>query len=152
MDRLIECVPNFSEGQNNDVLNKIADEIRSVDGVRLLDIDPGKATNRTVMTFVGNPDAVCEAAFRAVKMASALIDMRKHKGEHPRFGSTDVLPLIPLSGITMEETVVYAKNLGERIGRELYIPVYLYEYAASEEKRRNLANCRGENMRDFRKN
>jgi glutamate formiminotransferase/formiminotetrahydrofolate cyclodeaminase len=142
MDRLIECVPNFSEGQNNDVLNKIADEIRSVDGVRLLDIDPGKATNRTVMTFVGNPDAVCEAAFRAVKMASALIDMRKHKGEHPRFGSTDVLPLIPLSGITMEETVVYAKNLGERIGRELYIPVYLYEYAASEEKRRNLANCR----------
>lgn len=142
MDRLIECVPNFSEGQNNDILNRIADEIRSVDGVRLLDIDPGKATNRTVMTFVGNPDAVCEAAFRAVKMASALIDMRKHKGEHPRFGATDVLPLIPLSGITMEETVVYAKNLGERIGRELNIPVYLYEYAASEEKRSNLANCR----------
>lgn len=142
MDRLIECVPNFSEGQNNDILNRIADEIRSVDGVRLLDIDPGKATNRTVMTFVGNPEAVCEAAFRAVKMASVLIDMRKHKGEHPRFGSTDVLPLIPLSGITMEETVVYAKNLGERIGRELNIPVYLYEHAASDEKRRNLANCR----------
>ncbi|MBP7507916.1 MAG: glutamate formimidoyltransferase [Prolixibacteraceae bacterium] len=142
MEKLIECVPNFSEGRDMNIINRIAEEIRSVEGVRLLNVDPGKATNRTVITFAGTPDAVCEAAFKAVKMASGLIDMRKHKGEHPRFGATDVLPLIPLSGITMEETVVYAENLGKRIGSELNIPVYLYEYAASEEKRRNLANCR----------
>ncbi|MDP4240175.1 MAG: glutamate formimidoyltransferase [Bacteroidota bacterium] len=142
MNRIIECVPNFSEGNNMEIINQIAHEIKSVEGVKLIDIDPGKATNRTVITFVGTPDEVCEAAFRAVKKASELIDMSKHKGEHPRFGATDVLPLIPVKGITMEETVDYARKLGKRIGEELRIPIYCYEFAASEEKRRNLANCR----------
>lgn len=142
MNQLIECVPNFSEGRNMEIINQITHEIQSVEGIKLIDVDPGKATNRTVVTFVGPPEAVCEAAFRAVKKASELIDMRKHKGEHPRFGATDVLPLIPVAGITMEETVEYAKRLGKRIGDELGIPIYCYEFAASEEKRRNLANCR----------
>ena len=142
MNRIIECVPNFSEGNDPEILNQIAQAIRSVHGVNLIDMDPGKATNRTVMTFVGSPDEVCEAAFRAVKMASELIDMSRHKGEHPRFGSTDVLPLIPVKGITMEETMEYARKLGKRIGEELGIPIYFYEFAATEEKRRNLANCR----------
>jgi glutamate formiminotransferase/formiminotetrahydrofolate cyclodeaminase len=125
-----------------EIINQITHEIQSVEGVKLIDVDPGKATNRTVVTFVGAPEAVCEAAFRAVKKASELIDMSKHKGEHPRFGATDVLPLIPVKGINMEETVEYAKKLGKRIGEELGIPIYCYEFAASEEKRRNLANCR----------
>ena len=142
MNQLIECVPNFSEGRNMEVINQITREIASVEGVKLIDVDPGKATNRTVVTFVGAPDVVCEAAFRAAKKASEVIDMRKHKGEHPRFGATDVLPLVPISGISMEETVEYARKLGKRIGDELGIPVYCYEFAASEEKRRNLANCR----------
>ena len=142
MNRIIECVPNFSEGNNTDIINQIANAIKSVEGVKLIDIDPGKATNRTVMTFVGAPDEVCEAAFRAVKMAYELIDMSKHKGEHPRFGATDVLPLIPVKGITMEETVEFAHRLGKRIGEELGIPGYYYEFACMEEKRRNLANCR----------
>lgn len=124
------------------IINRIVDEIKSVDGVKVIDVDPGKATNRTVVTFVGEPQAVCEAAFLAVKKASELIDMSKHKGEHPRFGATDVLPLIPIKGISMDETVVYARALAERIGTELSIPVYCYEFAATEEKRRNLANCR----------
>ncbi|HNW50648.1 MAG TPA: glutamate formimidoyltransferase, partial [Prolixibacteraceae bacterium] len=140
MNQLIECVPNFSEGRNMEVINQITREIASVEGVKLIDVDPGKATNRTVVTFVGAPDVVCEAAFRAAKKASEVIDMRKHKGEHPRFGATDVLPLVPISGISMEETVEYARKLGKRIGDELGIPVYCYEFAASEEKRRNLAN------------
>jgi len=142
MNRIIECVPNFSEGNNMEIINRIVDEINSVEGVKVIDVDPGKATNRTVVTFVGSPDEVCEAAFRAVKKASELIDMSKHKGEHPRFGATDVLPLIPVKGITMEETVEYARKLGMRIGEELGIPIYFYEFAATEEKRRNLANCR----------
>ena len=142
MNRIIECVPNFSEGNNTDIINQIANAIKSVEGVQLIDIDPGKATNRTVMTFVGPPEEVCEAAFRAVKKASELIDMSKHKGEHPRFGATDVLPLIPVKGITMEETVEYARKLGKRIGDEMGIPIYFYEFAATEEKRRNLASCR----------
>jgi len=142
MNRIIECVPNFSEGNNTDIINQIAGAIRSVEGVKLIDIDPGKATNRTVMTFIGSPEDVCEAAFRAVKKASELIDMSKHKGEHPRFGATDVLPLIPVKGISMDETVEYATALGKRIGDELGIPIYFYEFAATEEKRRNLANCR----------
>jgi glutamate formiminotransferase/formiminotetrahydrofolate cyclodeaminase len=142
MNRILECVPNFSEGNNMEIINRIAQEINSVEGVKVIDIDPGKATNRTVITFVGTPDEVCEAAFRAVRKASELIDMSKHKGEHPRFGATDVLPLIPVKGITMEETVEYARKLGQRIGEELGIPIYCYEFAASEEKRRNLANCR----------
>lgn len=142
MPPLIECVPNFSEGRDMAVIKQITDQIETVEGVRLLDVDPGKATNRTVVTMVGAPEVVCEAAFRAVRKASEIIDMRKHKGEHPRFGATDVCPLIPVAGITMEETVEYAKKLGKRIGEELRIPIYLYEYAASKSERKNLANCR----------
>ena len=142
MKKLIECVPNFSEGRDMAVIKQITDEIEKIDGVKLLDVDPGATTNRTVVTFVGTPDEVIEAAFQAVKKAQELIDMRHHKGDHPRFGATDVCPLVPISGISMEETAEYARRLGERIGRELGIPVYLYENAASEAKRRNLANCR----------
>ncbi|MDR0364543.1 MAG: glutamate formimidoyltransferase [Bacteroidales bacterium] len=142
MKRLIECVPNFSEGNNMEIINRITDEIKTVGGVSLIDVDPGKATNRTVATMVGTPEEVCEAAFRAVKKASELIDMRHHKGEHPRFGATDVCPLIPVAGITMEETVEYARKLAKRIGEELNIPVYCYENAASSPKRKNLAYCR----------
>ena len=142
MKKLIECVPNFSEGNDMGIIKQITGEIESVDGVKLLDVDPGKATNRTVVTLVGTPDEVCEAAFRAVKKASQIIDMSKHKGEHPRMGATDVCPLVPVANITMEETVEYARKLAKRIGEELEIPVYCYENAAFEEKRRNLANCR----------
>lgn len=142
MPRIIECVPNISEGRDRAKIDTITAVVETVEGVRLLDVDPGKATNRTVITFVGEPEAVCEAAFRLVKKAQELIDMRTHTGEHPRFGATDVCPLVPISGITMEELVPYAKKLGERIGKELGIPVYNYEFAASEEKRRNLANNR----------
>ena len=142
MKRLIECVPNFSEGNNMEIINRITDEIKTVEGVKVIDVDPGKATNRTVVTMVGTPDEVCEAAFRAVKKASELIDMRHHKGEHPRFGATDVCPLIPISGISMEETVEYARKLAKRIGEELQIPVYCYESAAFKPERKNLANCR----------
>ena len=139
---IIECVPNISEGRDRQKIDAIVAAAASVDGVRVLDVDPGKATNRTVITFVGAPGPVCEAAFRLVKKAQELIDMRNHTGEHPRFGATDVCPLVPISGISMEEVVPYAKKLGERIGKELGIPVYNYEFAASEEKRRNLANNR----------
>lgn len=142
MKKLIECVPNFSEGRDMGVIERITQEIEAVEGVKLLDVDPGKATNRTVVTFVGTPDEVIEAAFRAVKKASELIDMSKHKGEHPRMGATDVCPLVPVSNITMEEVIEYARKLAERIGKELNIPVYCYENAAFEPKRRNLANCR----------
>lgn len=142
MEKLIECVPNISEGRDAAKIKQIADVVETVEGVRLLNVDPGKATNRTVITFVGNPDAVIEAAFRLIKKASELIDMSKHTGEHPRMGATDVCPLIPISNITMEETVEYARKLGKRVGDELGIPGYFYEYAATEEKRRNLANCR----------
>src|SRR5690349_8931703 len=127
MKKLIECVPNFSEGRDMTVIKQITDEVEKVDGVKLLDVDPGYSTNRTVVTFVGTPDEVVEAAFRAVIKAQELIDMRHHKGDHPRFGATDVLPLVPISGITMEETAEYARQLGKRIGDELGIPVYLYE-------------------------
>jgi glutamate formiminotransferase / formiminotetrahydrofolate cyclodeaminase len=142
MNQLIECVPNFSEGRDMQVIGQITAEIAKVEGVKLLDVDPGKATNRTVVTFVGPPESVCEAAFRAVKKASELIDMSRHKGAHPRFGATDVCPLVPVSGITMPEVAEYARALAKRIGEELHIPVYCYEFAALEEKRRNLANCR----------
>ena len=141
-EQLIECVPNFSEGNDMSVIKQITDTIESVEGVKLLDVDPGKATNRTVVTFVGTPAEVVEAAFSAVKKASELIDMRKHKGAHPRFGATDVCPLVPVSNITMEETVEYARKLAKRIGEELNIPVYCYENAAFDEKRKNLAYCR----------
>tara|TARA_R110001583_G_scaffold84281_5_gene221880 strand:- start:36353 stop:38041 length:1689 start_codon:yes stop_codon:yes gene_type:complete len=140
--QLIECVPNISEGRDTVKINAIASVVETVDGVKLLDIDPGNATNRTVITFVGEPENVIEAAFRLIKKASELIDMSKHSGEHPRFGATDVCPLVPISGISLEETAVYAHKLGERVGKELGIPGYFYENAAKEEKRRNLANCR----------
>lgn len=140
--KLIECVPNFSEGRDMSIIKQITDVIESVEGISLLDVDPGKDTNRTVVTFVGEPEPVIEAAFSAVKKAAELIDMSNHHGEHPRMGATDVCPLVPVSGISMDETVVYARRLAERIGEELEIPVYCYENAAFEEKRRNLANCR----------
>jgi glutamate formiminotransferase / formiminotetrahydrofolate cyclodeaminase len=142
MNQIIECVPNFSEGNDMQLIGKITAEIEQVEGVRLLDTDPGKGTNRTVVTFVGPPRAVCEAAFRAVKKAAELIDMSRHHGAHPRFGATDVCPLVPVSNITMEEVAAYARALAKRIGEELLIPVYCYESAAFEEKRRNLASCR----------
>jgi len=142
MKQYIECVPNFSEGRNMEIIGQITREIESINGVKLIGVEPGRAANRTVVTFAGTPDAVCEAAFNMVKIASELIDMRKHHGEHPRFGAIDVLPLIPLYGITMEETVELTRELGKRIGEELGIPIYCYEFAAFEEKRRNLASCR----------
>ena len=142
MKQLIECVPNISEGRNQNIIKQVVDEIEKVDGVKLLDVDPGATTNRTVITFVGEPKNVCEAAFRVIKKASELIDMKSHHGDHPRFGATDVCPLIPVSGITMEEVVEYARELGKRVGEELSIPIYCYENACMEPKRRNLASCR----------
>ncbi len=140
--QLIECVPNISEGKDEAKIKAITSVIGTVEGVKLLDVDPGKATNRTVITFVGEPSKVIDAAFLVIKKAAELIDMSKHKGEHPRFGATDVCPLVPISGITMEETVKYAHQLAERVGKELKIPVFCYENAAREDKRRNLASCR----------
>ena len=142
MKQLIECVPNFSEGREMDKIKQITDQIESVDGVRLLDVDPGKATNRTVVTFVGEPAQVVEAAFLAIKKASEIIDMRQHRGEHPRFGATDVCPFVPISNISMEETVEYARKLARKVGDELQFPVYCYEFAAFKDKRRNLASVR----------
>ncbi len=140
--QIIECVPNFSEGRNKEIIDKIAAAIVSVKGLRLLNIDAGEATNRTVYTFVGEVDAVVEAAFRAVKVASELIDMRHQSGTHPRLGATDVLPLIPISGITLEQCAELARTLAKRITDELSIPSYCYEAAAFRPSRRNLATCR----------
>lgn len=140
--RIIECVPNFSEGRDKEVINQITTAIEAAADVRLLDVDPGEATNRTVVTFVGEPEAVVEAAFAGVKRAAELIDMSKHKGAHPRMGATDVLPLVPVSGVTLEECAELARALAERISRELNIPTYCYESAALREERRNLAVCR----------
>ena len=126
LNQIIECVPNFSEGRDMTIIKQITDEIEKVDGVRLLDVDPGKATNRTVVTFVGHPKAVIEAAYQAIKKAGELIDMSKHSGEHPRMGATDVCPLIPISGISMEETAAYAHQLGKRVGETLNIPIFMY--------------------------
>jgi len=140
--QLIECVPNISEGRDSDKINTIASIVETVEGVTLLDVDPGKATNRTVITFVGEPQPVIDAAFLLIQKAAELIDMSKHSGEHPRFGATDVCPLVPIAGISLEETAKYAHKLGERVGKELNIPGYFYEKAAKEEKRKNLANCR----------
>lgn len=140
--RIIECVPNFSEGRDMSVISRITEEIESVEGVKLLNVDPGVATNRTVVTFAGEPECVCEAAFKAIQMAAELIDMSRHSGEHPRMGATDVCPLIPISGVSMEETAEYARLLAKRVGEELSIPVYCYENAAFSEERKNLANCR----------
>jgi glutamate formiminotransferase/formiminotetrahydrofolate cyclodeaminase len=147
--KLIECVPNFSEGVNLDIIKQITDEVESVEGVRLLNVDPGKATNRTVVTFVGEPGAVIEAAFLAIKKAGELIDMSKHKGEHPRMGATDVCPLIPIDNITMEETAGYAQKLAKRVGEELGIPAYLYEYAQTNKKRSNLSVIRAGEYEGF---
>ena len=140
--QIIECVPNFSEGRDMGIIKQITDRIEAVDGVKLLDVDPGKATNRTVVTFVGAPEVVLEAAFQVVKLASEIIDMSKQRGEHPRFGACDVCPLVPVSGISMEEVVEYARRLAGRIGEEIGLPVYCYENAAFTEHRRNLANVR----------
>lgn len=142
MNRLIECVPNISEGKDLEKINLIASVVETVSGVKLLDIDPGAATNRTVITFVGEPEPVINAAFLLIKKAAELIDMRNHKGEHPRFGATDVCPLVPVANITMKEVIPYAHKLAKRVGEELGIPIYCYENAAQEEKRKNLANCR----------
>ena len=142
MQQLIECVPNFSEGRNLELIHQITDEIEKSEGVNLLDVDPGATTNRTVVTFVGTPECVIEAAFKAIKKAQELIDMRNHHGDHPRFGATDVCPLVPVANITMEETAEYAHKLAKRVGEELHIPVYCYESAAFKPERRNLANCR----------
>jgi glutamate formiminotransferase/formiminotetrahydrofolate cyclodeaminase len=150
-DRLLECVPNFSEGRDLGVIRQITDRIAAVEGVKLLDVDPGAATNRTVVTFAGDPEAVVEAAFRATALAAELIDMRKHRGAHPRFGATDVCPLVPIAGITMDEAVADARRLAQRIGEELGIPVYCYEHAALKPGRRNLADVRAgeyEGLRD----
>ena len=140
--RIIECVPNFSEGRDMAVIKQITDTIEKVEGVKLLDVDPGEATNRTVVTFVGEPEVVVEAAFQAVKKAAELIDMRHHHGAHPRMGATDVCPLVPVAGITLEECAELARQLGKRIGDELGIPVYAYEAAAFIPERKNLAVCR----------
>ncbi|MGE5395352.1 MAG: glutamate formimidoyltransferase [Candidatus Saccharibacteria bacterium] len=142
MKQLIECVPNFSEGRDEKIIRQITDAIQSVEGIKLLNVDPGKATNRTVITFVGEPYQVVEAAFQGARMATQLIDMSKHKGEHPRFGAIDVCPLVPIANISMEETVIFARMLAQRMGEELGISVYCYEFAAFHESRRSLANCR----------
>ena len=149
--KIIECVPNFSEGRDMAIIKQITDVIEAVDGVKLLDVDPGKDTNRTVVTFVGYPEAVSDAAFLSVKKASEIIDMSKHHGAHPRMGATDVCPFVPVSGITMEETVIIARKVAERIGTELGIPVYCYENAAQKQERRNLASCRSGEYEGLRK-
>lgn len=147
--QLIECVPNFSEGNDLNIIKQITDEIEKIEGVRLLNVDPGKATNRTVVTMVGEPAKVIEAAFNAIKKAGELIDMSKHKGEHPRMGATDVCPLIPIANITMEETAKYAQQLAKRVGEELNIPVYLYEDAQPNKERSNLSVIRAGEYEGF---
>ena len=149
MQKLIECVPNFSEGCDQNIIRQITDAIESVDGVSLLDVDPGASTNRTVVTFVGDPDAAVEAAFRGIKEAAELIDMRKHKGAHPRMGATDVCPFIPVGNVSWEEAIVCANRLGKRVGEELEIPVYLYERAAKHESRSNLSIIRSGEYEGF---
>jgi glutamate formiminotransferase/formiminotetrahydrofolate cyclodeaminase len=149
MRKLIECVPNFSEGRDHNVIEQITDAIQSVEGVSLLDVDPGESTNRTVVTFVGDPDAAMEAAFRAIKKAAQLIDMRKHKGAHPRMGATDVCPFIPVSNVSWEEAIECASRLGKRVGEELNIPVYLYEKAAKDKERSNLSMIRAGEYEGF---
>ena len=149
MQKLIECVPNFSEGRDQNIIRQITDAIRSTEGVSLLDVDPGASTNRTVVTFVGDPDAAVEGAFRGIKKAAELIDMRKHKGAHPRMGATDVCPFIPVSNVSWDEAIECAQRLGGRVGEELNIPVYLYEKAAREKSRSNLAVIRAGEYEGF---
>ena len=142
MEQLIECVPNFSEGLDLSIIKQITDECEKVDGIKLLNVDPGKTTNRTVVTFVGNPQAVIDAAFNVIKKAGELIDMSKHKGEHPRMGATDVCPLIPIKNISLQQTAIYAQKLAKRVGEELNLPIYLYEEAQTNKKRSNLSEIR----------
>jgi len=149
MQKLIECVPNFSEGRDQNIIRQITDAIESVDGISLLDVDPGASTNRTVVTFVGSPDAAVEAAFRGIKKASELIDMSKQKGAHPRMGATDVCPFIPISDVSWEEAIACARRLGKRVGDELKIPVYLYEKAAKNKSRSNLSAVRAGEYEGF---
>jgi glutamate formiminotransferase len=149
MQKIIECVPNFSEGRDMQVIRQITAAIESVDGVSLLNVDPGASTNRTVVTFAGNPEAAVEAAFRGIKKAAELIDMRKHSGAHPRMGATDVCPFIPVSNVAWEEAIACAKKLGRRVGEELIIPVYLYEKAASDPARSNLSIIRAGEYEGF---
>jgi glutamate formiminotransferase/formiminotetrahydrofolate cyclodeaminase len=141
-EKILECVPNFSEGRDPDKIKEITHSISRVNGIRMLHVDPGISTNRTVVTFIGDPESVIEAAFNGIKTAAELLDMRHHSGKHPRIGATDVCPLVPLRGISMDEAVEYARILGNRVGEELGIPGYFYEYAALSPERRNLANCR----------
>ena len=140
--KIVECVPNFSEGKDLSIIKQITNEIENISGTMLLDVDPGAETNRTVVTFIGTPESVLESAFRAIKKASELINMKNHKGEHPRMGATDVCPFIPVNGVTIEECVEISKKLGHRVADELNIPVYLYEYSATEKKRESLAVIR----------
>jgi glutamate formiminotransferase/formiminotetrahydrofolate cyclodeaminase len=142
MKKIVECVPNFSEGRDLTIIDQISAEIKKIAGVELLDVDPGRDTNRTVVTFAGSPEGVEEAAFQAIKKAAELIDMSKHSGAHPRMGATDVCPFVPVAGVTMADCVEIAKKLGRRVGEELAIPVYLYEEAAGCEERRSLAYIR----------
>ena len=142
MKKIIECVPNFSEGRDLNKIKEITDAIKSVAGIKLLNVDSGVTTNRTVVTFVGEPEFIVEAAFRGIKKASEVINMKFHKGEHPRFGATDVCPLVPVANVSMEEAVSFARQLSERVGTELGIPVFCYEFAAFEKERESLANCR----------
>src|SRR5213079_3101507 len=149
MQKLIECVPNFSEGRDLNVIKQISAAIAAVDGVSMLDVDPGASTNRTVVTFVGSPEVAVEAAFRGIQKASELIDMRKQKGAHPRMGATDVCPFIPVSNVSWEEAIECAQKLGKRVGEDLGIPVYLYEKAAKDKSRSNLAVIRAGEYEGF---
>ena len=150
-NRLIECVPNFSEGKNTEIIHSITSEVESTQGVTLLNIDPGKATNRTVVTFVGSPEIIAEAAFQGIKTASEQIDMSKHKGAHPRMGATDVCPLVPVSNVKKEECIEISKLLAKRVGDELKIPVYLYEDSAQVPKRKDLSYIREGEYEGFSK-
>jgi glutamate formiminotransferase len=152
MKQIVECVPNFSEGQDNNIVDAIAASIDGVEGVKLLSVEPDKDYNRTVITFVGAPDSVKEAAFQATKAASELIDMTNHKGEHPRLGAIDVVPFIPVAGVTMDDCVKLAREYGERVAKELNIPIYLYEEAATKPDRKNLATIRKVNTKAYPKN
>src|SRR3989440_3108118 len=149
MQEIIECVPNFSEGRDLEVIRQITAAVESVEGVSLLNVDPGASTNRTVVTFAGTPDAAVEAAFRGIQKAAEVIDMRKHKGAHPRMGATDVCPFIPVSNVSWEEAIECARKLGKRVGEELKIPVYLYEKAAKDKSRSNLAVIRAGEYEGF---
>ena len=149
MKKIIECVPNFSEGCDPGIIRQITEVITSVEGISLLNVDPGASTNRTVVTFAGSPDAAVEAAFRGIQKAAELIDMRKHKGAHPRMGATDVCPFIPVSNVSWEEAIACSMNLGKRVGDELRIPVYLYEKAASDPARSNLSIIRAGEYEGF---